>query len=56
MVFGDDILNTENSDPLGRPYKKILLIHGPTGIGKTTISHIWQSIAMVEEMVARGVW
>lgn len=40
VVFGDDILNTENSDPLGRPYKKILLIHGPTGIGKTTISHI----------------
>ena len=40
VVFGDDIPHKENADPLGRPYKKILLIHGPTGIGKTTISHI----------------
>ncbi|NOY21857.1 AAA family ATPase, partial [Shigella flexneri] len=27
-----------NIDPLKRPRKKVLLIHGPPGIGKTTIA------------------
>jgi chromosome transmission fidelity protein 18 len=29
-----------NRDILGRPQKKILLIHGPPGIGKTTVAHV----------------
>lgn len=29
-----------NTDALGRPFKKILLIHGPPGIGKTTVAHV----------------
>lgn len=35
-VVGEDI----NPDPFNRPQKKILLIHGPPGIGKTTVAHI----------------
>ena len=27
-------------DPLKRPMKKILLIHGPPGIGKTSVAHV----------------
>ncbi|KAI5951070.1 CTF18 [Candida jiufengensis] len=30
----------EGVDSLGRPFKKILLIHGPPGVGKTVATHI----------------
>lgn len=30
----------EMMDPLNRPLKKILLIHGPPGIGKTSVAHV----------------
>lgn len=39
-VFHEDIHDRDNVDSLGRPFRKILLIHGPTGIGKTTATHI----------------
>ncbi|ODQ80403.1 hypothetical protein BABINDRAFT_161349 [Babjeviella inositovora NRRL Y-12698] len=32
--------NEVNPDPFQRPRKKILLIHGPPGIGKTTVAHV----------------
>lgn len=32
--------SSENYDPFGRPDKKILLIHGHPGLGKTTLAHI----------------
>lgn len=32
--------NSFQTDALGRPSKKILLIHGPPGIGKTTVAHV----------------
>ncbi|CCF55631.1 hypothetical protein KAFR_0A01930 [Kazachstania africana CBS 2517] len=31
---------TVDMDPLQRPNKKILLIHGPPGIGKTSVAHV----------------
>ena len=30
----------EYADPLKRPMKRILLIHGPPGIGKTSVAHV----------------
>ncbi|SCV00266.1 LAMI_0G03950g1_1 [Lachancea mirantina] len=35
-----DRMQLEVSDPLGRPAKRILLISGPPGIGKTSVAHI----------------
>lgn len=32
--------DTTPMDPLGRPTKRILLIHGPPGVGKTSVSHV----------------
>lgn len=37
-AFGAD--DTTPMDPLGRPTKRILLIHGPPGVGKTSVSHV----------------
>lgn len=35
-------------DPHGRPFKKIMLIHGPPGIGKTVAAHIFARQANYE--------
>ncbi|RLV91656.1 Chromosome transmission fidelity protein 18 [Spathaspora sp. JA1] len=42
IVFGENsgAGATPGEDSLGRPYRKILLIHGPPGIGKTSLVHI----------------
>lgn len=37
--FNSEDEDQPNADPLKRPFKKFLLIHGPPGIGKTTIAH-----------------
>ncbi|CAK9436378.1 uncharacterized protein LODBEIA_P09360 [Lodderomyces beijingensis] len=39
VVFGENS-KPEGVDTLGRPLRKILLIHGPPGIGKTVAAHI----------------
>ncbi|ODQ67101.1 P-loop containing nucleoside triphosphate hydrolase protein, partial [Nadsonia fulvescens var. elongata DSM 6958] len=40
-VFNEESIHDGTEfDPLGRPERKILLIHGPPGIGKTTIAHV----------------
>ncbi|CCD26307.1 Ctf18p NDAI_0H01330 [Naumovozyma dairenensis CBS 421] len=44
-IFGQDTSNNTPEinievDPLERPMKKILLIHGPPGIGKTSVAHV----------------
>ncbi|KAI8975765.1 hypothetical protein BDF20DRAFT_914624 [Mycotypha africana] len=46
-TFGTDLksnafkkVTKENTDPLLRPEKKILLLSGPPGFGKTTLSHV----------------
>lgn len=39
VVFGADIHDSE-VDALGRPLRKILLVHGPLGIGKTAAVHL----------------
>lgn len=49
MVFGEPIpaseskttYNRDFEDPYGRPHKKIMLIHGPPGIGKTAAAHLF---------------
>lgn len=49
MVFGEPIpapetkttFNRDFEDPYGRPHKKIMLIHGPPGIGKTAAAHVF---------------
>lgn len=49
MVFGEPIpapeskttYNRDFEDPYGRPHKKIMLIHGPPGIGKTAAAHVF---------------
>lgn len=33
-------MRQEEADPYGRPEKKILLLHGQPGLGKTTLAHI----------------
>lgn len=40
MVFGERVKETDGTDSLGRPNRKILLIHGPPGVGKTVATHI----------------
>lgn len=39
-VFKDNFVPDQTTDSLGRPHKKILLVHGPTGLGKTAAIHI----------------
>lgn len=41
LVFGNPKVDEITSvDELGRPLKKILLVHGPLGIGKTAVVHL----------------
>ena len=40
VSFGEKATVDKNTDPLGRPYKKFLLINGPVGIGKTASTHV----------------
>lgn len=40
VVFGKDSPPDESTDHLGRPHRKILLVHGPTGVGKTAAVHL----------------
>ncbi|KAI5955461.1 CTF18 [Candida theae] len=40
LVFGEKVKETDGTDSLGRPLRKILLIHGPPGVGKTVTTHI----------------
>jgi chromosome transmission fidelity protein 18 len=35
----------QNIDPFQRPLHKILMIHGPPGLGKTTLAHVAAKIA-----------
>lgn len=39
VVFGAEVMH-ENVDHLGRPFKKVLLVHGPLGVGKTSTVHL----------------
>ncbi|AET38159.1 Ctf18p Ecym_2429 [Eremothecium cymbalariae DBVPG len=36
----DQVIQEQEYDPFHRPDKKILLIHGPPGIGKTSVAHV----------------
>lgn len=40
VVFGGTRVEDAAVDHLGRPLKKILLVHGPLGIGKTAVVHL----------------
>lgn len=40
VVFGNAQIEDSSVDHLGRPLKKILLVHGPPGIGKTAVVHL----------------
>ncbi|WPK26746.1 hypothetical protein PUMCH_004107 [Australozyma saopauloensis] len=40
LVFGNAKIDDENVDHLGRPLRKILLVHGPSGVGKTAVVHL----------------
>lgn len=39
-VFGMDPILNEYTDKLGRPLKKVLLVNGPPGTGKTSAAHV----------------
>ncbi|OBA23970.1 P-loop containing nucleoside triphosphate hydrolase protein [Metschnikowia bicuspidata var. bicuspidata NRRL YB-4993] len=53
-VFGHEKSDNEPLDSLGRPLRKILLVHGPPGIGKTAVVHLFarQAGYCVEELNA----
>lgn len=59
-VFGEQVISERNTnafpnaspytDPFDRPEKRIMLIHGPPGIGKTTVAHVIAKQAGYEVM------
>lgn len=49
-ITTDDATASKFKDPFGRPSKKILLIHGPPGLGKTTVAHVLAKQAGYEIM------
>lgn len=40
IVFGTDPILNDYTDRLGRPQRKLLLLNGPPGTGKTTAAHV----------------
>lgn len=40
VVFGQEKIDDDSTDALGRPHKKVLLVHGPSGVGKTASVHL----------------
>lgn len=40
VAFSEKATIDKTTDPLGRPYRKFLLINGPVGIGKTASTHV----------------
>ncbi|KAM9931964.1 hypothetical protein OXX80_008392 [Metschnikowia pulcherrima] len=40
VVFGGEKVADDSVDHLGRPARKVLLVHGPPGVGKTAVVHI----------------
>ncbi|ODV77646.1 P-loop containing nucleoside triphosphate hydrolase protein [Suhomyces tanzawaensis NRRL Y-17324] len=40
VCFGDAFENDGSVDKYGRPLRKVLLVHGPSGIGKTAAIHL----------------
>jgi len=49
-ITTEDSTTSKFTDPFGRPNKKVLLIHGPPGLGKTTVAHVLAKQAGYEIM------
>jgi len=46
--FGGGVANGVVTDPYQRPPQKILMLHGPPGLGKTTLAHVAATLAGYE--------